>query len=108
VRDADIQHWLLPVLHLQLIQQLDEELGIEKFRTELESTQVLVRRTVVPGSVRCMRAACCDPVAAACLVAALHRMCLALGVVHQTIKCRCFHKLDTAARACCLQAVQSV
>lgn len=27
---------------LQLIQQLDEELGIEKFRTELESTQVLV------------------------------------------------------------------
>eukprot|EP00882_Tetradesmus_deserticola_P027069 GHRQ01029917.1.p1 GENE.GHRQ01029917.1~~GHRQ01029917.1.p1 ORF type:complete len:253 (+),score=48.14 GHRQ01029917.1:114-872(+) len=26
---------------LQLIQQLDEELGIEKFRTELESTQVL-------------------------------------------------------------------
>jgi hypothetical protein len=28
---------------LQLISQLDAELGIEKFRTELESTQVLVR-----------------------------------------------------------------
>jgi hypothetical protein len=32
------------LLCAQLIQQLDEELGIEKFRAELESTQVLVRR----------------------------------------------------------------
>lgn len=29
---------------LQMLSQLDEELGIEKFRTELESSQVLVRR----------------------------------------------------------------
>jgi len=29
-------------LLLQLINQLDAELGIEKFRTELESSQVLV------------------------------------------------------------------
>lgn len=34
---------VLPLLSLQLIQQLDEELGIEKFRMDLESTQVLVR-----------------------------------------------------------------
>jgi hypothetical protein len=32
---------------VQLIQQLDEELGIEKFRMELESTQVLVRAVAV-------------------------------------------------------------
>jgi L-fucose isomerase-like protein len=35
------------LLLVQLIQQLDEELGIEKFRMELESTQVLVRTVAV-------------------------------------------------------------
>lgn len=32
------------LLLLQLISQLDAELGIEKFRTELESSRVLVRQ----------------------------------------------------------------
>lgn len=47
---------------MQLISQLDVELGIEKFRAELESTQVLVssalpvplmRTAAIPGVVQC-------------------------------------------------------
>jgi hypothetical protein len=37
-----MQHSPLFVLPVQLINQLDAELGIEKFRTELESSRVLV------------------------------------------------------------------
>jgi hypothetical protein len=34
---------------MQLIEQLDAELGIEKFRTELESSRVLVKPILAGG-----------------------------------------------------------